>query len=66
MDLESIGGVFQDIGYALPFAHAVDASRSVFMGAGLSDIATDLGWVLTYAVAFFILGILCFRWRTKE
>ncbi|HXK90299.1 MAG TPA: ABC transporter permease [Thermosynergistes sp.] len=66
MDLEAIGGVFQDIGYALPFAHAVDAARSVFMGAGLSDIATDLGWVLTYTVAFFILGILCFRWRTKE
>lgn len=65
MDLEVIGGVFQGIGYALPFVHAVDAARDVLMGAGLGDIATDLGWILAYTVVFFVLGILCFRWRTK-
>ena len=65
MDLEMVGGVFQGIGYALPFAHAIDAVRDVLMGSGFSDIATDFYWVLGYTVVFFVLGILCFRWRTK-
>jgi len=65
MDLKVIGGVFQVIGYALPFAHAVDATRNVLMGAGLGDIVTDLGWILGYTSIFFALGILCFRWRTR-
>lgn len=65
MDLKAIGGIFQGIGYALPFAHAVDAARDVLMGSGLGDIAIDLSWVLGYTVVFFVIGILCFRWRTK-
>jgi len=65
MDLEMVGGVFQGIGYALPFAHAIDATRDILMGSGFSDIATDFYWVLGYTVIFFVLGILCFGWRTK-
>lgn len=64
--IEAIGGAFQDIGNALPFAHASQAAKDVMMeGAGLGDIATDLGWVLGYTLIFFTLGVLCFRWRTK-
>jgi len=66
MDLKAIGGIFQGIGYALPFACAVDAARDVLMGAGFSDITTNLGLVLAYTVGFFVLGIFCFRWRMKE
>jgi len=65
MDMETIGGVFQGIGYSLPFAHAVDAARDVLMGSGFGDITTDLCWVLGYTVVFFVLGVLCFRWRTR-
>lgn len=65
MDLEAIGGIFQRIGYALPFARAVDAARDVLMGAGFGDIAGDLGLVLAYTAVFFILGTFCFRWRMK-
>jgi len=64
--IEAIGGVFQDIGEALPFAHASQAARDVMMeGAGFGDITADLGWVLGYTLMFFVLGVLCFRWRTK-
>jgi ABC-2 type transport system permease protein len=66
MDLKMVGGVFEAIGYALPFSHAIDATRAILKGSGFGDIILDFYWVLGYAVVFFILGILCFRWRTKR
>jgi ABC-2 type transport system permease protein len=52
---------------ALPFAHALAASRAVMAGgAGFGDIATDFYWVLGYAVVFFTLGVVAFRWRMVE
>jgi len=65
MDLEMIGGLFQGIGNAFPFVHAVDAARDAISGSGFCEIATDFYWVLGYALVFFVLGILCFRWKTK-
>ncbi len=67
MDLKMIGGVFYDVGNALPFAHAVDAVRDIIVhGAGFNDIATDFYWVLGYAVVFFALGTFLFRRRMVE
>jgi len=66
MDLKMLGGAFEAIGYTLPFSHAVDATRAILKGSGFGDIILDFYWVLGYAVVFFILGILCFRWRTKR
>jgi ABC-2 type transport system permease protein len=34
-------------------------------GAGFGDITADFCWVLGYTVVFFVLGVLCFRWKTK-
>ncbi len=66
-DLEVFGGVFQSIMNALPFAHALDASRDVMVrGAGFGDIAIDFLWVLGYTVVFFALGIFLFRRRMLE
>jgi ABC-2 type transport system permease protein len=65
--LEIMGGVFQSIMNALPFAHALDAARGVMMhGAGFGDIATDFYWVLGYTVVFFALGVFLFRRRMVE
>lgn len=67
MDLEAIGGVFQRIGDALPFAHALDATRDVMLdAAGFSAIATDLYWVLAYTLVAVALAILLFRRRMLE
>jgi ABC-2 type transport system permease protein len=50
----------------LPFAHTSQAARDVMMeGAGFGDITADFCWVLGYTVVFFVLGVLCFRWKTK-
>lgn len=66
MDLKMIGGVFKEVGYILPFAHAIDASRAILKGYDFGDIVLDLLWVLGYAVVFFVLGVFCFQWRTKR
>jgi ABC-2 type transport system permease protein len=67
MDLEEMGGAIQSTMNALPFAHALDASRDVMInGAGFSDIAIDLLWVFGYTLVFVTSGILLFRRRMVE
>ena len=67
IDLGTIGGVFYDIGNALPFAHAINGARDVIVyGAGFSGIATDFYWVLGYTIVFFVLGTFLFRRRMVE
>jgi ABC-2 type transport system permease protein len=67
MDLEAIGGVFQSVGNALPFAHALDATRDVMVeGAGFGAIATDFYWVLGYTVVVVALALLFFRRKMTE
>lgn len=65
MDLKMVGGVFEKVGYALPFAHAIDASRAIINGAGLSDIGPELAWVCGYMVVTITAGIAAFRWNTR-
>ncbi|MGE5598481.1 MAG: ABC transporter permease, partial [Bacteroidota bacterium] len=66
MDLKAVGGIFAGIGYALPFAHAIDATRAVVKGAGFGGIMTDLYWVYSYAVVLSGLGVAAFAWRTRR
>jgi len=67
MDLGEMGGGIQSTMNALPFAHALDATRDVMVrGAGFSGIATDFYWVLGYTLAFFALGVFLFRRRMVE
>lgn len=63
-DLEQIGGAFMTIGEALPFKHALDATRAVMAdGSGLGDVATDLYWIGGYTVAAVALAVGSFRRR---
>ena len=67
MDLQTIGGVFQTAGDLFPFAHALDAARSVMIdGAGLSAIASDLYWVIGYTLVAVVLAVFFFKRRMLE
>ncbi len=67
MDLEEIGGVFQGVANALPFAHALDATRAVMADrAGFGAVATDFYWVLGYSLAVVSLAVVVFRRRMLE
>ena len=67
MDLEKIGGAFESFGNALPFAHALYATRGVMVdGDGFSAIATDFYWVLGYTVVIAVLAVVLFRRKMVE
>jgi len=66
MDLKMAGGIFETIGYALPFAHAVDASKGLLSGSSFGDISGSFYVVVIYTVILFLLAILSFRWTMKK
>ncbi|MDH3260706.1 MAG: ABC transporter permease [Acidimicrobiia bacterium] len=67
MDLEAIGGVFQSIGNALPFAHALDATRAVMIdGVGFPAVATDFYWVVGYTLVIVALALILFKRKMLE
>ena len=66
MDLKMVGGIFKTVGYALPFAHAIDGSRAILEGSFWSDISVEFYWVFGYALISIILGIIAFKWRMKQ
>lgn len=63
--LEFMGGVFSKIGYAMPFAHAMDAIRWLVEGNPFSGITGHFIWVLIYTVVLTAGGVLAFAWRTR-
>lgn len=66
-DLENMGGPIERVEQFLPFVHALTATRDVMNdGAGFSAIATDLYWVIGYAVAVIGLAGISFRRRMLE
>ncbi len=46
--LKMMGGVFETIGYALPFAHAIDAAKGLLTGSSFSDILDNFYFILIY------------------
>jgi ABC-2 type transport system permease protein len=64
--LKIMGGVFETIGYALPFAHAVDASQRLLSGSHFGDISNNFYVILIYAFSLVILAILSFKWTMKK
>ena len=66
MELNMVGGIFKSIGYALPFAHAVDASKGLLADIPFKDISSSFYIVLIYSVALLLLAIISFKWRLKQ
>ncbi|MEA4889756.1 MAG: ABC transporter permease [Clostridiaceae bacterium] len=64
-NLDLIGGAFKTIGYALPFAHALDAARAALSG-DLAPILPHLLWVIGYAVVIFLAAIWIFKKKMKN
>ncbi len=59
---EQMPSVIKGIAGALPFLHAIDASRDVITkGASLTGILPDLYWLVGWTVALFAIGIVVFR-----
>ena len=59
-DLNLVGGTFKTIAYALPFVHAVDATKAAIAG-DYTSIFPHLWWVLGYAVVIMVIAVVIFR-----
>ena len=64
-DLDTVGGVFRKIAYALPFVHAVELERAVISGA-FSDILPHLLWVMGYAAIILFSAVFLFLGQMKK
>ncbi|MDP4153722.1 MAG: ABC transporter permease [Bacillota bacterium] len=62
--LKLIGGAFKKVCYALPFAHAVDATKAAIAG-DYSEILPHLLWVIGYTIIIYILAIFAFKNKMK-
>ncbi|NLD19433.1 MAG: ABC transporter permease [Clostridiales bacterium] len=58
-DISLVGGWFETVANALPFVHAVRASRTALSG-NYGDICPDLWWTVGYAVVLTGLAIFIF------
>ncbi len=60
--IEMMPSYLRNIGYAFPYAHAIDASRGVLIrGVGLEAISNDLLFLVGWAVVIFAIGVILFR-----
>jgi ABC-2 type transport system permease protein len=59
--VEFMPSALRSVAGALPFIHAIDASRAVINGSSFSAIILDLYWLVGWAVVLFAAGILLFR-----
>ncbi len=65
MDLKMVGGIFKIIGYVLPFAHSVDALKTILNGGSFSSIYTNIIWVFMYCVIAVLVAIYSFGTKIK-
>lgn len=66
MDLHMVGGLFETVGYALPFAHAIDAAKILLKGSDTAGIMKNLLPVFAYTLVFFFAAIFAFRNTMKR
>ena len=59
--VDRMPSALKSIAGALPFIHAIDASRAVINGSPFSAIILDLYWLVGWAVVLFAAGIILFR-----
>jgi len=59
--VEFMPSALRSVAGALPFIHAIDASRAIINGSSFSAIILDLYWIAGWAVVLFATGIVLFR-----
>lgn len=64
-DTALVGGWFESIANALPFARAVNAARYA-LGGEFESIMPELWWVIGYAAALLIIAVAVFTVRMKR
>lgn len=64
-DTALVGGWFESIANAMPFAHAVNAARFAVSG-DYAEIMPELLWVIVYAVVLLVLAITAFTIKMKR
>ena len=60
MDLKMVGGIFEKIGYALPFVHAVEILKNLMKGDLEKFSLSSFTVLVCYALLFFLLAIFSF------
>lgn len=60
-----VGGWFEALSNALPFAHAVNAARYALNGT-YQSIMGELVWVIGYAVVILVIAIIVFTIKMKR
>lgn len=64
-DTALVGGWFESIANAMPFAHAVNAARFA-VSSEYAEIMPELLWVIVYAVVLLVLAITAFTIKMKR
>lgn len=64
-DLNLVGGFFEKTAKALPFIHAVEMEKALFMG-DFKAAVSHLWPVLIYAAAVTVIAVLCFLRQMKK
>lgn len=64
-DSALVGGWFEAIANALPFAHAVNAARYAVSG-NYAQIMPELLWVIVYAVVLLAVSVIVFSVKMKR
>jgi ABC-2 type transport system permease protein len=59
--VDRMPSALKSIAEALPFIHAIDASRAIVNGSSFSAITLDIYWLASWAVVLFATGIALFR-----
>jgi ABC-2 type transport system permease protein len=59
--VEGMPSAVKSVAEALPFIHAIDASRAVINGSSFSAVMPDIYWLIGWAVVLFATGIMLFR-----
>ncbi len=64
-DLKLVGGVFEKVANALPFMHAVELEKALFVG-NFEDAAIHILTVIPYGVLITAIAVLCFLGQMKK
>jgi ABC-2 type transport system permease protein len=59
--VDRMPAALKSVAGALPFIHAMDASRAIINGSSFSAIILDIYWLAGWAVVLFAAGIILFR-----
>ena len=64
-DLNLVGGTFKKIAEALPFVHAAELEKALFIG-NFETAATHLLPIILYSVLITLIAVLCFLKQMKK